>query len=544
VSRPSEDRDRTSARLESLIAANRAIVAELSLDTLLRLIAETAREVLGAEYAALGLVRPDGEIEQVIYSGVDDATLAALHEMAQDSGPLSHLITRSASGPARLKPLTDDTPLTHVPTAQPLVKSLLAVAVRTSSNFYGNLYLGNRVGATAFTDEDQDVVVALAATAGIAIENARLYEESNRRQQWLHASAEVSQRLLSGGDTATVALRSIADFVQRLAPAETVSVVLPFVGQPDMLEVAVAAGQGAAELEGMKYQIQHSVAWQAMQSGRGLMMADADRLDGVYLHVREVLPARQVMAIPLQGETVAHGAIVVVRTGAVPFSESDLEMAEDFANQATLALELAEARQDRHRLAVLEDRARIARDLHDHVVQKLFAVGLTLQGTAKSLPDPVLRERLAGTVSELDDTIRSIRTAIFQLQEPRSPRTSARSRVRSVLADLTPALGFGPIAQFEGPLDTMLDEALAAEVEEVLRESLADIAAHAGASTVTVNLTTDGRSLRTTVTDDGHGSSGTPTCLAGLRRRAEGRGGQVDLERSADGGVLRWTVPI
>jgi signal transduction histidine kinase len=284
-----------------------------------------------------------------------------------------------------------------------------------------------------------------------------------------------------------------------------------------------------------------------MQSGRGLVMTDADRREGVYLHMRAVLPARQVMAIPLQGEAAVHGAIVVARTNAVPFSAGDLEMAEDFANQATLALELAEARQDRHRLAVLEDRARIARDLHDHVVQKLFAVGLTLQGTARSLPDPVLRERLAGTVGELDDTIRSIRTAIFQLQEQHAPRTSARSRVRSVLADLTPALGFGPIAQFEGPLDTMLDEALAGEVEEVLREALAVIAAHAGASTVTVNLTTDGRSVRTTVTDDGPGSDDTPADLADLdelRRRAERRGGRLDLERSTGGGVLRWTVPI
>jgi signal transduction histidine kinase len=544
VSEASPDQDRTSARLESLIAANRAIVAELSLDTLLHLIAETAREVLGAEYAALGLVRPDGEIEQVIYSGVDESTLAALHEMAQGGGPLSHLLTRSASGPARLRPLTDDAPLTLIPSTQPLVKSLLAVAVRTSNSFYGNLYLGNRVGAAAFTAEDQDLVVALAATAGIAIENARLYEESHRRQEWLHASAEVSQRLLSGGDTATVALQSIADFVQQLAPADLVSVVLPLAGQADMLEVAVAAGQGATELRGMKYQIHDSVAWQAMQSGHGLVMSDADRREGVYLHVRAVVPARQVMALPLQGEAVAHGAIVVVRTNAVAFTASDLEMAEDFANQATLALELAQARQDRHRLAVLEDRARIARDLHDHVVQKLFAVGLTLQGTGKLLPDPVLRERLAGTVRDLDDTIRSIRTAIFQLQEPRAPRTSARSRVRSVLADLTPALGFGPIAQFEGPLDTMLDETLAAEVEEVLRESLADIAAHAGASTVTVNLTTDGRSLRTTVTDDGRGAHGTRTGLAELRRRAERRGGHLDLERSTEGGVLRWTVPI
>ena len=426
-----DDESRTSARLESLMAANRAIVAELSLATLLGLVTESAREVLGAQYAALAVVRPDGGIEQVSYSGVDEPTRAALRDLAQESGPLGHLLTRSESGAVGLRLIAENGPLTVTHEDEALVRSLLAVAVRTSTTFYGNLYLGNRVGASAFTAEDEDLVVALAATAGIAIENARLYEESHRRQQWLHASAEISQQLLAGADTATEALTRIAEVVQRLAEAETASVVVPAPGVPDELEVAVATGQGAAELAGMRYQVQDSVAWQAMQSGRGLVMADAHLRKGVYLHVRAVLPATQVMAIPLQGESAARGAIVLVRTGTVPFSEADREMAEGFANQATLAIELAEARQDRHRLAVLEDRARIARDLHDHVVQKLFAVGLTLQGAARTLPDPVLSDRLSATIGELDDTIRSIRGAIFQLQEPRSPRTSARSRVRS-----------------------------------------------------------------------------------------------------------------
>jgi two-component system, NarL family, sensor histidine kinase DevS len=536
--------DRAHARLESLMRANRAIVAELSLETLLSLVVESAREVLGAEYAALGLIRPDGSVQQVIYSGVDEATLARLRELTTGSGPLAHLVDRAVDDaePARLRPLGDGALLTGPSSGQPLVTSLIAVAIHSSSTVYGNLYLGNRLDGQSFSHEDERLAVALAATAGIAIENARLYEESRRRQQWLEASTEISQRLLAGADTATDALSGIAASVQRLAGADLVSVVLPVPGTSDMLQVAVAAGAAAPAVTGLQYQVHDSIAWQAMQSGRGLVVSDAERREGVYLHVRGIVPAKQVMAIPLQAEGPPHGAIVVVRSTDEVFSPGDLEMAEGFANQATLALELAEARQDRHRLAVLEDRARIARDLHDHVVQKLFAVGLTIQGTTGAVPEPGLRDRLAGTVRDLDDTIRSIRTAIFQLQEPRSPLASARSRVRSVLADLTPTLGFGPIAQFEGPLDTMLDEGLAAEVELVLRASLADIAEHARASTVTVNLTTDGRELRATVTDDG--ARDRRGRLAELHRRAERRGGHVETQCSAEGRVLRWTVPI
>ena len=535
---------RARARLESLITANRAIVAELSLETLLQLVVESAREVVEAQYAALVLTRQDGVIEQVIYSGVDEETQAALHTLAQAGGPLSHLLSHSEAEPARLRMFGASDLLTGVPAPQPLVRSLLAVAIHSSSTLYGNLYLGNRRGAADFDAEDEGLVVALAATAGIAIENARLYDESHRRQQWLSASAAVSRGMLADEGTAQDALATIADHVHRLAPADMVSVVVPVPGVADVLHATVVVGQGADELVGLRYQVHDSIAWQAMQSRRGLVVTDATAREGIYQQVRGVLPANQVMAVPLTGETAVHGAIVLIRTSPSAFSETDRAMVEGFANQATLALELVEARQDRHRLAVLEDRARIARDLHDHVVQKLFAVGLTIQGAARVVGDEVLRQRLTSTVGDLDDTIRSIRTAISQLQEPRSPLPSARSRVRAVLSDLTPRLGFGPIAQFEGPLDTLLDEALVTEVEAVLRASLADIARHGGASTVTVNLTTDGRELRTTVTDDGCPDADRRQGLADLRRRAEQRGGRLDVEHDDEGRLLRWRIPI
>jgi GAF domain-containing protein len=537
--------ERTGARLEALVAANRAIVAELSLTTLLSLVTESAREVLDAQYAALALIQPDGVVEQVIYSGIDEATLAALEDMAlAGPGPLSDLLTKTPGGELGLRVLEHGATMTVVDSGHPLVRSILAVAVQSSSTVYGNLYLGNRLGAPGFTAEDEELVLALAGTAGIAIENARLYEESHRRHQWLQATAEISRRLLAGEDEGTDALAGVAETVQRLAAAELAAVVLPVPATPGELEVVVASGQAADELQGMRYDIKDSVAWQAMSARRGILVGDSLERQGVYGRVRPLLPARQVLAVPLRGEASVLGAIVAIRTNPIPFSPADLQMTEGFANQAALALELADARHDRHRLVLLEDRARIARDLHDHVVQKLFAVGLTLQGAARTIEDPVLQERLSSTVGELDDSIRSIRSAISQLQEPRTALTSARSRVRSVLADLTPSLGFGPIASFDGPLDTVLDESLAAAVETVLRTLLADIAAHAGASSVTVSLSTDGHALTTTVTDDGQAAGWAQRGVDDLRGGIEGRGGRVDLEPTRSGRIVRWTVPL
>jgi GAF domain-containing protein len=404
------------ARLESLVMAGRAIVAELTLDTLLGLVAELARDVVGAEYAALALVERNGDLERTIYSGVNETMLAELRELAAGSGILSALVDGSASDNVRLRVLTESEPISGAASAeQALIRSFLAVAVRSSETLYGNLYLGNRIGAPAFTAEDEGLVKALAATAGIAIENARLHEESHRRQQWLRAAAEVTRHLIAGEQAAPVVLGSIADAVRQFSPADLVSVVIPVQEAPDLLEVVVAAGQQARQLKGMRYQIHDSLAWQAIQTGRGLKVANADQRKGVYLHTRAVIPVVHAMAVPLKGEAGVHGALVASRTDDPPFTEVDLELAETFATQATLALELAEARLDRHRLAVVEDRSRIARDLHDQVIQKLFAVGLTVQATARSISDPTVQQRLTGTITDIDDSIRRIRTAIVEL---------------------------------------------------------------------------------------------------------------------------------
>ncbi|SDT22920.1 GAF domain-containing protein [Friedmanniella luteola] len=532
---------RIQERLRSLVVTNRAIVAELSLDSLLRLVVESARTVVEAQYAVLEVVGPSGELEQFIQSGTD----RRLDAPAGDgpAGGLSGVVPGSALPVRRWFPGGAGTAAPEVG-----VRSLLGVAVGSGGTSSGNLFLANRLGGGPFSAEDESLVTALAATAGIAIENARLYAESHRRQEWLTASAEISQRLLAADVDPDDVLGEIAATVQRLAPADLVSIVVPDPAEPEMLEVAVACGQGSEQLHQMRYRVDGSIAWRSMQAGHGVLARDADdELGGIYTQVRPLIAASDVMALPLRGAEEVQGAIVVVRTAPVPFTALDVEMATGFAGQAALALELAGSRREHQQLAVLEDRARIARDLHDHVVQKLFAVGLTLQGAMRSVHDPVVGDRLGTTVTHLDETIRSIRTSIFELQTPRAATASLRPRLIAVLSELVPVLGFTPTLQVEGPLDSVVREDVAEVLESVLREAVTNIALHAEASSTAVRLVTDGRRLTVTVSDDGDGLPAEIELsgLAGLRERATELGGHLELGPSPEGGLLlTWSIPV
>ena len=537
-------RDTPEKRLQKLVHANAAIAAELSLDDLLSRVLTSARDIVGARYAALGVMGSDGSLEQVIHCGMDEATVDAIGELPKGRGLIGALLERPE--PIRLRTLNHDPRSSGLPPSHPAMGAFLGVPIRSASSVYGNLYLANPLDRDEFSAEDQNLVTALAATAGIAIENARLHVQSQRRQEWLRASAQVSHRLLASPDDQT-ALNDVANSVRELTMADSVAILLPAPDDPGQLVVEVVSGLGARALQGLRMPVVGSQVHQAMQEQRLMVLEGFQQRLAEFPELRSLPTIRHIVALPLQGAGRPRGAIVAGRTADVAFSAVDLELAEGFVSQAGLALELADGRVDRHKLAMLEDRARIAGDLHNHVVQKLFAAGLTLQGTATMVRDAPLRRQLMGAVDNLDDTIRTIRTSIFELQTPHLQATSVRSRVMRVLGEMTPVLGFTPQVTFEGPLDTMVDEALGNEVEAVLRESLTNVAKHARASSVTVDLAAEGRTLQMTVADDGVGlrRSARRSGLSNMRHRAESHGGVLGLERAPAGGLLlRWTVSL
>ncbi len=528
-------------RLRGLLRANRVIVGDLALPVVLRRIIEAARELVGARYAALGVLSSDGGLEQFIHVGLDDETVARIGRLPEGKGLLGALIDDPR--PIRLETIADDHRSVGFPEHHPPMKSFLGVPIRIRNEVFGNLYFTEREGGQ-FTAEDEELVSALAATAATAIENARLYEESGRRQQWLQASTEITRQLLSTEGESP--LQVIARRLHEMAEADVVTVVLPTEDERSLM-VEVATGERAAELTAVTYPLEGTLSGLAIHGGRPVLVGDVREEHGFTVHISDVMPIGPLMAIPLVGAQRARGALMVGRLhGRHRFNEADLEMATTFAQHAAVALELADARADQQRVVLLEDRDRIARDLHDHVIQRLFAAGLSVQSVASGLRDEQRVARLGRVVDDIDDTIRQIRTSIFELRGALGPQSgSLRSRLVDVAADLTRPLGFSPRLGFTGPIDVVVSEDLADELVAVIREALTNVARHAHASHVEVEVSATGAELSVDVLDDGVGigAAARRSGLANLRDRAERRGGTLTTP-DHKGTHLRWTIPL
>jgi signal transduction histidine kinase len=423
------------------------------------------------------------------------------------------------------------------------MRSFLGVPIRIRDEVYGNLYLTERAGGP-FTAEDEELVAALAATAASAIDNARLYAEAGRRQRWLEASTEITRQLLSSEGEPPLSV--IARRLHEMADADVVAVVLPTADQRRLM-VEVATGEHAAQLTALTYPVEDTIAGVAINTGRPVLIGDVTQQETYTVHLAELTPVGPMMALPLLATKRSRGAVLVARVpGRRRFNEADLDIATTFAQHAAVALELADARADQQRMMLLEDRDRIARDLHDHVIQRLFAAGLTVQSMAAGVGTDSGASRLNRVVDDLDETIRQIRTTIFELRGPLAPQSSTvRSQVVGVADEVAPALGFSPALRFTGAVDTIVADDLAADLIAVVREGLSNIARHAHASAAEVEVTATPAELTVDVTDNGVGigESRRSSGLANLARRAERYGGSLTLPEH-EGTHLRWTIPL
>jgi len=528
-------------RLRGLLRASREIASDLALPHVLRRIIEAARELVQARYAALGVLSPDSGLEQFIHVGVDDATVARIGHLPEGKGLLGALIDDPR--PIRLGTITDDPRSGGFPDHHPAMKSFLGVPIRIRDEVYGNLYLTEREGGE-FTAEDEELVSALAATAATAIENARLYDEARRRQLWLEASTEITRQLLS--TEGEPPLRVIARRLHDMAEADVVTVVLPTADEKHVM-VEVATGEQAKTLTAVTYPIEGTLSGVAIKSGRPVLVGDVRQERNFTVHLSEVMPVGPVMAIPLVGAARIRGALMVGRLhGRRRFNEADLDMATTFANHAAIALELSDARLDQQRMVLLEDRDRIARDLHDHVIQRLFVAGLTVQSVASGLSGDRRGERLAQVVGDIDATIRQIRTSIFELRGALGPETGTlRTQLVDVAAELTETLGFSPRLRFTGPLDAVVPEPIVEDLLAVVREALTNVARHAQAGQVDVEVAATSAQLSVDVIDNGIGigEAARRSGLANLRERAQRHGGELTTP-DHEGTHVRWTIPL
>jgi signal transduction histidine kinase len=533
--------------LRHLLDAVLLIGSDLDLHAMLRRIVEAAVDLVDARYGALGVLDPSGTaLSDFITIGIDEGARRGIGSLPKGLGLLGSLITDAR--PLRLADLAEHPDSAGFPPNHPPMTSFLGVPIRVRDEVFGNLYLTDKTSAEVFTDVDEELVSALAGAAGVAIQNARLYEQGRRREAAMAAMQEVATALLAGTEPQH-SLALIARQGRELVNADLASIALP-AEAPDTMVVAVADGFMAGALLGQRFPTPGSVSGHVLATGETALLENAaedGRLEQPIVQFGNVGPA---LFVPLMSDGRAFGTLSVARTlGSLPFANDDVDLVLSFASQASVVLEHERGRQHLQRLQLLEDQERIARDLHDTVIQRLFASGLTLQGVARLITDAEARRRVEAAVEELDVTVRHIRTVIFDVATPSSVHDSGiRKRVLSLSREAAGALGFEPRVTFTGPVDTVVPETVAQELLPTLREALSNVVRHANAKQVDVEVGVNG-DLVLSVIDDGigvpPGTEGGGRGTVNMRARAERLGGSLSVGPApARGTVVRWEVPL
>lgn len=524
----------TQSRLRGLLRANAVLGSDLSLPSLLGSLVEEACDLLQARYAAIVVMGANDRMEQLVQVGMPAALLSRV-QGRPSWREISELLT-----PDLLE--GEEQPETRYGSATldgPVATGSLDLPVRMGKKVYGRLYLRKRAGAV-FTDEDEQIVTALAATAGVALANGGLFDESEQRHRWLTAASGLANDLLSS--EADSPLETVCEYAMGAARADFATLTLP--DQTYGAGVASAAHMLPDETLSHFVELRRD-ADLTLRTGQAMLVNNYG--DDKALLEADVRVG-SVMVVPLVAGSQAEGALLLGRIAGGPeFTDADLTMAGAFGTQAAVALAFNAARRTELRVARLEDRDRIAMDLHDHVIQELFAVGMGLENLANALPDPEQSARVMGYISSLNSTISTIRTRIFQLQPDRHDPGGLQTQLLELAHAHTEQLGYAPQLHFAGSIDSAVEADLADDVLAVTREALSNCARHAHATAVTVLITNRDGQLTLTIIDNGVGIGETTRSsgLSHMRRRAERHGGTLTLTTPEIGGTrLGWTAQL
>ena len=528
-----------------VIEAVTAVAAGEDLRSTLERLVRGAVEYLDAQYAALGVLSDTGGLADFIHVGMTPSEVAGIDHSPEGLGVLG--LIEHASAPVRVDDVMTHPASVGFPAGHPPMHTFIGAPIRLHGRTFGNFYVTQKRGGGPFTDEDERNLSAFAAVAGIAVENSRVYERAQRRERWLRASTEVTTSILSGADARSV-LDLVAKRARECARADGVAIILE--DEAGRMVVEVALGETVEGFQGMVANESWKYSMQAQQTGKPVVIDDLGGLgrsdDPGYQRLGNAL------LLPLNAGERPMGTIALSRErGDTHWDEQDVEFASSFAGQTALALMLSGAQSEQERLAVYVDRDRIARDLHDLVIQRLFATGLGLQAVRRhpEAPDEV-SERLDTAIDELDATVREIRQTIFALNTAEGDVVSRlRARVLREIAVAGTNLGFEPHLRTEGPVDSVVPDAVADQLVAALREALSNVVRHAHASSVNIHLQLTGDDVVLTVTDDGVGvfPGGRRSGTENIAQRAAALGGSCTIEpvrADGSGTKVTWRASI
>ena len=531
-------------RRDELIRSGLALASELEFETVLQRIIELAVELTDATYGALGVLGSDGTIKEFVTTGITVEQREAIGPPPRGRGILGLLI--SEHEPIRIENIAAHPASAGFPPNHPPMTSFLGASVSARGRVFGNIYLTDKRGGDGFDAGDEQALVVLAAQAGTAVENARLYEEARTRQRWLEAVREIGEAILSRAHP-DEALQLVAEHAAELVGADLAIVSVP--EGPTHLRVAYADGMNAPRLLGMTFPIEGSISGEVVRTGTPAVVPNAAADERAYGPLVVEGGFGPVVIVPLTAQGRAFGTLAAAnRLGGPAFGEQQVGLLETFADQATVALEYARAQQEVERLVVLEDRERIAKELHDGVIQALFAIGMGLEGIAMVAGDDELSARIDGAVNELDRVIRDLRNYIFGLRPGILADRELDKALRALVEEFQGRSGVLTIVDVDEQVAAELSS-VAADVVQLTREALSNVGRHADATTCRVSLRHKDHTAVLEIDDDGRGfdpaTARRGEGLSNLEDRAAALGGKASIESvPAQGTTVRIEVPI
>ena len=549
VSRMHEQLDELLAardQMEQLLQVIVEIGADLDLDVTLRRIIRAARDLTSAPYGALALRDPDGGLISFVHDGIDAEAVREIGPLPVGKGVLSVSLLDMPA--LRLADLTKHPAAVGFPEHHPPMQAFLGVPITIRGTIFGNLYLTHDEPGRLFSESDEVAARALAVAAAVAIDNAQLFERERTSVKWMDASREITTALLSSVESDNSPLQLIADRACALTEAEQAIVLVPVdadlpIDEIDWLVVAAAVGVNSSEVIGQRIPVDASTSGEVFRSGRPLITESFSYPIQAFTDVGQ----RSAILMPLRAHDEVAGVIVVARSAEQPaFDDSYLALVSDFATHAAIALVLASGREHVRQLTIVAERERIAHDLHDHVIQRLFAEGMDLQGTVARARSPEVVDRLNRTLDHLQAIIEEIRTTIFQLKSPAEKDGGFRNRIQRVVTDLTENRDIATTVQMHGPT-TAIGGELAEHAEAVTAEAVSNAVRHSGATRLTVEVNVADM-LTLDIIDNGCGmpvDNPRRSGLANILYRAEQVGGRCEISDQPEGGTrVRWTAPL
>jgi signal transduction histidine kinase len=533
-------------QMEQLLRVIVEIGSDLDLDATLRRIVRSARDLTSAPYGALAIRDSGGTLISFVHQGIDAKRAHQIGPLPVGKGVLS--ISLLDTPALRLNDLTKHPAAVGFPDQHPPMQAFLGVPITIRGTVFGSLYLAHDDPARTFSEPDELAARALAFAAAVAIDNAQVFERERASVKWLDASREITTALLSNVEPSRSPLQLIAERACALTEAEQAIVLVPVdadltIDEIDTLVVSAAVGRNAAEVLGQRVPVDGSTSGSVFRSGTPLITEALS----YPIHAFTDVGQRPAIVMPLRTHDEVAGVIAVARSADQPPFDSDyLDLVSDFATHAALALMLASGREHARQLTIVAERERIAHDLHDHVIQRLFAAGMDLQGTVARVRSSEISDRLNRTLDDLQTIIEEIRTTIFQLKSPLGTDGDFRNRIQRVVADLTENRDIATTVRMHGPMAAVEGE-LAEHAEAVTAEAVSNAVRHSGASRLNVEVRVDDM-LTVDISDNGRGipvDNSRSSGLANMSYRAVQVGGSCEISRPSDGGTrVRWTAPL